>query len=118
MNPVEDFILDYPHESTKQLMQLTHQLLLDCIPHLQYDIKWKVPFYTYKKSFCYMNPKTNLLILGLMGGASISDPDCLLEGTQKLLRHYIIKTADDIFKEGFHRLLMEAIIINEQKRIK
>lgn len=115
MNPIENFILDYPHESTKQLMQLTHQLLLDSIPQIQYDIKWEIPFYTYKKPFCYMNPKTNFLILGLMNGPSISDPGHLLEGEQKLVRHYIIKTADDIFKEGFHRLLMEAVIVNEQK---
>lgn len=115
MNPVEDFILDYPHEFTKQLMQLTHQLLLDSIPQLQADIKWKIPFYTYKKAFCFMNPKTNFLILGLMNGHIIADPHHLLIGEQKMLRHYIIKTADDIFNEAFHGLLMEAVILNEEK---
>lgn len=115
MNAVEDFILDYPSEQTKQLMQMTHQLLLDSIPQLQYDIKWKVPFYTYKKSFCFMNPKNNYLILGLMNGQEFADPHQLLVGEQKLLRHYIIKTVDDIFNPSFLELLMEAIMINEKK---
>ncbi len=113
MNPVEDYILDYPKEDIRQLMQLTHQLLLDSIPQIQCDIKWKIPFYTYKKPFCFLNPKTKYLILGLMNGQLLSDSHQLLEGEQKILRHYIIRTVEDIYREEFLELLMEAVMLNE-----
>lgn len=115
MNPVEDFILDYHDKEIKELMQLTHQLLLDSIPQIQYSIKWKVPFYSYKKPLCFLNPKPKFLILGLMDGHLLSDPKGLLVGEQKLLRHYIIRNVDDIFKEEWLELLMELVILNEKK---
>jgi hypothetical protein len=114
MNSVEDFMLDYHDEQVKELMLMTHQLLLDSIPQIQCDIKWKIPFYSYKKSFCFLNPKTKLLILGLMDGHLLSDPHKLLVGEQKLLRHYIIRNADDIFKKEWQELLMELVILYEK----
>lgn len=115
MHPVENFILDYPDEKIRELMQLTHQLLLDSVPQIQYDIKWKVPFYSYKKPLCFFNPKPKFLILGLMGGHLLSDPHRLLVGEQKLLRHYIVRNVDDVFKEEWLELLMELVILNEKK---
>ncbi len=115
MDSVEDFILEYPYQNTRELMQLMHQLLLDSIPHICYDIKWKVPYYTYNRGFCFMNPKPDRLILGLMNGAEMTDPHGLLEGGQKLVRHYISRKAEDIYKPEFLELLMEAVVINESK---
>ncbi len=114
MDKVEEFILEYPHKNTRELMLLTHQLLLDSIPQLQHNIKWKVPYYTYKKGFCYLNPKPKYLILGLLQGTLVSDPLHLLIGEQKLVRHYIIRTQEDIYLAGFSEILMEAILHNER----
>ncbi len=114
MNPVDSFIIDYPHEDIKELMLVTHQLLLDFIPNVKVGIKWNVPFYTYKTDVCFMNPKQDHLILGLINGPWLKDPHRILTGEQKLLRHYIIRSIDDLSLEAFYELIKDAILIQEE----
>ena len=46
--------------------------------------------------FCYIAPQSKHINLGFMYGAELDDPDGLLEGTGKLLRHIKIRSVDDL----------------------
>ena len=62
-----------------------------------------------KDAFCHIPVYTNHLNLGFNKGALLSDPDQLLQGTGKLIRHIPIKSEADFDNEAVKRLILEAI---------
>jgi hypothetical protein len=57
---------------------------------------------------CYIAPFNNHVNLGFFRGMELPDPDGLLEGTGKLLRHVKIRSAADLERPGVRRLLEAA----------
>ncbi len=115
---VEEFIDSYQNDTLKELMWHTHQLLLDNIPNVSYSIKYKVPFYQYKKAICYINPQQNYIILGFVKGRQLSNHHQKLVGEQKMVRHYLIKEEKDIYDSSLLEIINEALIldINEGRK--
>lgn len=58
--------------------------------------------------FCYIGLFKNRINLGFYYGADLSDPDKLLEGTGKLLRHIKIATVEQLENPAIHQLLADA----------
>jgi hypothetical protein len=48
-------------------------------------------------------------------GAALADPDGLLEGTGKHVRHVNVRTAADVKKPGLKKLIVEAARLNKRK---
>ncbi len=63
-----------------------------------------------KKSehFCYISAQKNDVNLGFYFGAELPDPDGLLQGTGKLLRHVKIREPNAIRSRALRRLLKAA----------
>lgn len=59
--------------------------------------------------FCWIGPAKKHIALGFYYGAELPDPDGLLEGTGKLLRHVKIRTLDDLKRPGVRQLMEIAI---------
>lgn len=59
--------------------------------------------------FCYIAPQTKYVNLGFFYGASLTDPDGLLEGTGKALRHVKVHQLTKANKPGLRNLLIEAV---------
>ena len=62
-----------------------------------------------KDAFCHIPVYTNHLNLGFNKGALLSDPDNLLEGTGKLIRHIPVRSIADFDNEQVRGLIKEAI---------
>jgi len=60
--------------------------------------------------FCYIAPQKNYVNLGFMYGADLPDPDGLLEGSGKLLRHVKIRSLEDLQRPALRKLIEEASV--------
>ncbi len=62
-------------------------------------IKWGSPSYwlpeVSRRNICYIAPHTDYVRLGFFNGALMHDPDGMLEGTGKKLRHIKVYKVDD-----------------------
>ncbi len=115
MNPVERYILGYPNDDVRELLILTHDYLLERIPGVKVQLKWKIPTYGTSSLICYLNPKTNFLILGFMKGIHLDDPDGILVGQDlKLIRHLKIEKAEDLFRPEVDVILENAIQLSQK----
>lgn len=55
--------------------------------------------------FCWIAPYKNHLVLGFYYGTELPDPENLLEGTGKLLRHIKIRSAEDLQRPAVRQLI-------------
>lgn len=58
--------------------------------------------------FCYIAPQTAHVNLGFFYGADLDDPQGLLEGTGKALRHIKLRTREDVRKPAVRKILIQA----------
>ncbi len=64
--------------------------------------------------YCYIAPFKSYMNLGFLRGAELPDPDGLLEGTGKILRHIKIRSIEDVERPGVMRLLIAAQTMEKQ----
>lgn len=74
------------------------------------EIKWGRPCYSTNRGlFCYMQSTKNHAALGFQQGASLNDPEGILEGTGKDMRHVKFKDGAK-FNEAVVAALLEQAI--------
>lgn len=66
-------------------------------------------------AFCMIPIYTGHLNLGFHQGTLLSDPDKLLQGTGKLIRHIPVKSPDDYRNSGVEALIRTAIGLAEEE---
>lgn len=76
---------------------------------------WHVPIFESSGPICYYMAGMNHITLGFIRGTSLPDPEGLLEGTGKNLRHVKIKSADDLKRKGLRELLKSAAALNAKE---
>lgn len=94
---VTAFINEAPPEQ-QQIMQQLRQLLHDSVADVQEDFKWSRPVFKKEKDFAYLKTAKGYVKLGFFNFQKLVDPDNMLEGTGKDMRHIKIKKAADINK--------------------
>ena len=62
-----------------------------------------------KQGYIYISPQRGYVNLGFYKGASLPDPDGLLEGTGKALRHVKIRTLEDAKRPAVLALIVAAV---------
>jgi hypothetical protein len=76
---------------------------------------WHVPIFESNGPICYYMAGKNHITLGFIRGTSLPDPESLLEGTGKNLRHVKIKSVDDLKQKGLRELLKSAAGLNAKE---
>lgn len=66
------------------------------------------------EAYCYIMPLKDRVNLGFYYGAGLDDPNQLLEGTGKKLRHVKVRSAEEAEDSAVVNLLMEAIVERKQ----
>jgi hypothetical protein len=61
-----------------------------------------------------VSPQRSYVNLGIAGGASLDDPDGLLEGTGKVHRHLKVRSVDRLDDERVQELLHRAVAARRQ----
>jgi hypothetical protein len=81
----------------------------------EYVNPWKIPSFDSDGTVCgFMTGKEHVTFIFLRG-AALPDPEGLLEGTGKSVRHVKVRTVGDLKRPALKKLIVEAAKLNERK---
>lgn len=114
-------VLEYFEETNppevRELLIAAHYFLQENLPpFVTCTIKWRIPFYTLRRNFCYLNRHRNHITLGFPYGYKLAPrPGVLLGEDEKLkqVRYLEIFTVEDLYSDRTHEILHEAIMLDE-----
>ena len=96
----------------KGLRSLVKRTLAGCE---EYVNPWKIPSFDSNGTVCgFMTGKEHVTFIFLRG-AALPDPERLLEGTGKSVRHVKVRTVADVKKPGLKKLILEAAKLNKRE---
>lgn len=76
---------------------------------------WGIPTFESNGPFCYFMVGKNHVTLGFLKGTSLKDPEKLLEGTGKNLRHVKVRSVKDLGRKGLVELIRSASRLNRDE---
>jgi len=83
----------------------------------EYVNPWKIPSFDSNGTVCgFMTGKEHVTFVCLRG-AALPDPEGLLEGTGKSVRHVKVRTVADVKRPALKKLVVEAAKLNRRKPI-
>lgn len=83
-------------EPHRAVMEKVRDLLHGCVPGLKESYKWSRPVFGTKKDFAYLQANKAHVSLGFYRFDVLDDPDGLLEGSGKTMRHIKLRNLSDI----------------------
>jgi hypothetical protein len=69
---------------------------------------WGIPTFEKKDSFCFYMVGKNHVTFGFHFGTSLKDPEGLLEGTGRNIRHVKLPKVEDLEQKGLRELVRAA----------
>jgi hypothetical protein len=97
------------NDTLAPLARALRALIRKAIPKASESIKWGMPVYETTKLVCAVRPSEDYVALQFYGsGTALPDPDALLEGTGKRMRHVKIRTRADIKNKLFTSWIRQA----------
>ena len=92
---INDQVTVYINEVSKgqkEIMETIRKLIHLKVENVKEEFKWNRPIFRTTKDFAYLQANKNYITLGLTKNIDkLRDPDGLLEGTGKTMRHIKIK---------------------------
>jgi hypothetical protein len=79
---------------------------------------WGVPTFESKDPFCFYIVGKHHVTFGFHYGTSLDDPERLLEGSGKNLRHVKLRAAEDLEKKGLQELVLAAARLEGKPRMR
>jgi hypothetical protein len=115
-NPEFESILATFNPEIQKLARLSRALIYSVLPETVEVVWQKQKSAGYgtgakkmSEQFSWLAPVSKHLTFGFYYGAELPDPEGLLEGTGKLLRHVKIRSEQDLAKPALRELLERAI---------
>ena len=103
----------------KGVMKGLRSLVKKAVPGCEEFVNpWKIPSFDANGTVCgFMTGKEHVTFIFLRG-AVLPDPEGLLEGTGKSVRHVKVRTAADVMKPALKKLIVEAAKLNKKEPMK
>ena len=80
----------------------------------EYVNPWKIPSFDSNGPLCCFMVGKEHVTFAFMRGAALPDPDKLLEGTGKGVRHVKLRSVADVNRPGVKKLIAEAVKLNKK----
>ena len=97
----------------KPLAVELRQMFLEAEPDLRESIKWGNPCFEKKLRVFYLASQGDRYVtLGLWQGALLQNPEGLIEGTGKRMRHVKIRGEEELGNPAVGRIIREAVGID------
>lgn len=80
----------------------------------EYVNPWKIPSFDSNGPLCCFMVGKEHVTFAFMRGAALPDPEKLLEGTGKGVRHVKLRSVADVKKPGVKKLVVEAAKLNKR----
>lgn len=94
-------------------------IILNSIPGVEEQYKYKCPFYVYRGLLCYLSPTKNGMYIGFIKGTSLQDEDQRLTGEHlKQIRHLNFNSISDIDEDVVKDFLFQAVEVNSREKSK
>lgn len=104
---VDQFIEFLPEEQ-KKIINKVRDILCKQMKLIE-STKYHIPFYSKKKNIAYINPSRCGLVLGICCGSALYKHHDVLVGNQKAVRHYPLKSIQDIDEQKIKEIIRDAI---------
>ena len=98
----------------RPVAEALRHLIIEACPGLAEAIKWGNPVFEQDGKVCYLAATRAYVSLGFFNGAVLSDPEGILEGTGKKMRHVKVRTMRDIRDDWFSEWVRESVELNRQ----
>ena len=99
-------------DDQREIAQTLRRLVLEQGPDLREELKWGQPCYSLNSVVCYIQKAKNSVSLGFGEGAKLDDPNALLGGSGRQMRHVKIALGDQPDKRALTQLVRDAIKID------
>jgi hypothetical protein len=83
----------------------------------EYVNPWKIPSFDSNGAVCGLMTGKEHVTFIFLRGAALPDPEGLLEGTGKSVRHVKVRTVADVKRLALKKLIVEAAKLNKRKPI-
>src|SRR5262245_1027645 len=109
-----DLLKPYDTGIQELTIALRQMVLEEMAPCCEYSVDVYMIYHLYgpthrmKDGICYIGVLKDHLNLGFIRGSELADPQRLLEGTGKQMRHIKIKNMSDLFRPAIRDYLQEA----------
>lgn len=101
------FISRAPKEQ-KEVMEIVRKLIHDTVEGVQEEFKWSRPVFKRGGDFAYFKTAKSHVTIGFYNFYKLDDPDNLLQGSGKLLRHVKVEKPEDLDLELLKKWFIQA----------
>jgi hypothetical protein len=113
-NDLSTLLKKYPPD-IRELVQEMRAVLLKTFPHEKVYLGWSTIYYSFtdrtKDLVIAIGPMPDRLNLYFRRGTDLADPDELLEGTGKNMRHVKVYESKQIRSRALKALIKQAIVL-------
>ncbi|HEU5139689.1 MAG TPA: DUF1801 domain-containing protein [Bacillales bacterium] len=115
---VDQLIENMPNDEIQNIVAALRNIILESSQELIEEFKWSMPNYSYNGLVCYLQAAKKHVNLGFFNGIELQnkDPEELLQGTAKRMRHIKIMKTEEIQPEAFTSLIQEAVALNKTSK--
>ena len=93
----------------RKVAQALRSFVKGIVPGVKETVNaWGVPTFEAPDPFCFYMAGKNHVTFGLHFATSLPDPQALLEGTGKNIRHVKLRTVADLEQKGLQELVLAA----------
>jgi hypothetical protein len=99
----------------RQMAKGIRRLVKSAVPKSREAINpWGIPTFDFHGPLCLMMVGKHHVTFGFTRGTALADPEGLLEGTGKNLRHVKVKQAEQLRDSNLRRLIVQAAKLNRK----
>ena len=98
----------------RPIAESLRRLILDADSELSESIKWSNPTFEKGGKVCYLAATKAYVSLGFFNGAALTDPEGIIEGSGKKMRHVKVRNFSDIRSELLSSWVRQAVELNQQ----
>jgi hypothetical protein len=107
--PKESPYLRDDNPELRKVVRGLRSFVKKCVPGTKETVNaWRIPTFEKKDPFCFFMVGKNHVTFGFHDGTSLEDPEGLLEGTGKNLRHVKLRTLGDLERKSLKNLVKAA----------
>ena len=96
----------------REIFETLRDLINKAAPDAEELIAWSIPWWKQNGWLCSIYTAGDHINFGFSRGAELDDPDGLLEGTGKGMRHVKLSSVKDIRKKQFTAWVKQAVKLN------
>jgi hypothetical protein len=111
---IDPRVLDYINSAPspqKEIMYKIRELIYKVVPDAEEAFKWGSPAFSRIKAICYMATFKKHVTFAFYDGRMLKDPDRILEGTGKMMKHIKLRKLEDIDEEQLSKWIIEGFYI-------